>query len=96
MGRTENLPKYLYLFAIGLFPLMDHCGIKVKSELLSIFEQLLLPLGVALRPTLPGFIATVLLGLEEGTEFYSRSFLILEQVINRVEQESFYPCFWQV
>lgn len=96
LGRTENLPKYLYLFAIGLFPLMDHCGIKVKSELLSIFEQLLLPLGIALRPALPGFIAAVLLGLEEGTEFYSRSFRFLEQVIDRVGDESFYACFWQV
>ena len=25
----EKLAQLLYLFAIGLFPLMDHCGIKV-------------------------------------------------------------------
>lgn len=96
LGRTENLPRYLYLFAIGLFPLMDHCGIKVKSELLNIFEQFLLPLGASLRPALPGFIAAVLLGLEEGTEFYGRSFQLLEQVMDKVGGESFYACFWQV
>lgn len=44
----------------------------MKSELLNIFEQYLLPLGVELKPALPGFIAGVLLGLEEGTEFYDR------------------------
>ncbi|KAI1728390.1 protein pad-1 [Ditylenchus destructor] len=95
LGRTENLPKYLYLFAIGLFPLMDHCGIKVKSELLAIFEQFLLPLGTNLRPALPGFIAAVLLGLEEGTEFYGRTFKLLEQVMDKVGEEEFYACFWQ-
>lgn len=26
---TERLAQLLYLFAAGLFPLMDHCGIKV-------------------------------------------------------------------
>lgn len=96
LGRTENLSKKLYLFAIGLFPLMDHCGIKVKSELLSIFEQFLLPLGSELRPALPGFIPAVLMGLEEGTEFYSRTFQLLERVMDKVGDESFYACFWQV
>lgn len=96
LGRSQNLPKYLYLFAVGLFPLMDHCGIKVKNELLTIFETYLLPLGADLRPSLPGFIAAVLLGLEEGTEFYSRSFSILEQVLDKVGAETFYACLWQV
>lgn len=96
LGRTENLSRNLYLFAIGLFPLMHFCGIKVKSELLSIFEHFLLPLGSELRPALPGFIAAVLLGLEEGTEFYGRTFHLLEQVMEKVSDESFYACFWQV
>ncbi|MFH4975517.1 hypothetical protein AB6A40_002226 [Gnathostoma spinigerum] len=91
----RSLPKLLYLFAVGLFPLMDHCGIKVKSELLSIFEQYLLPLGAALKPALPGFITGVLLGLEEGTEFYERSFNLLDQVQERVGSECFFACLWQ-
>uniref|UniRef100_A0A915CMX1 Dopey N-terminal domain-containing protein n=1 Tax=Ditylenchus dipsaci TaxID=166011 RepID=A0A915CMX1_9BILA len=94
-GRTSNLPKNLYLFAIGLFPLMDHCGIKVKSELLGIFEQYFLPMGSDLRHSLPGFIAAVLLGLDEATEFYDRTFRLLENVIDRVGEEAFYACLWQ-
>jgi hypothetical protein len=75
---------------------MDHCGIKVKSELLSIFEQFLLPLGPDLRPALPGFVATLLLALEEGTEFYMRAFNLLDQLIEKVGTDAFYTCFWQV
>uniref|UniRef100_A0A0N5B8J6 Dopey_N domain-containing protein n=1 Tax=Strongyloides papillosus TaxID=174720 RepID=A0A0N5B8J6_STREA len=89
------LPKLLYLFTVGLFPLMDHCGIKVKSELLKLFENYFLPLGEDLRPALPGFITAVLLGLEEGTEFFDRSFNLLEQVLNSVGGESFYASLWQ-
>lgn len=48
----------------------------MKSELLGIFEQYLLPLGANLKPALPGFITGVLLGLEEGTEFYDRFVLL--------------------
>lgn len=91
----KDLPRLLYLFAVGLFPLMDHCGIKVKSELLSIFEQYLLPLGANLKPALPGFITGVLLGLEEGTEFYDRSFALLDQVQVGVGAESFFACLWE-
>ncbi|VDK86235.1 unnamed protein product [Litomosoides sigmodontis] len=94
LGR-KDLPRLLYLFAVGLFPLMDHCGIKVKSELLNIFEQYLLPLGVELKPALPGFIAGVLLGLEEGTEFYDRSFSLLDRVQESVGSESYFACLWE-
>ncbi|VDK66335.1 unnamed protein product [Onchocerca ochengi] len=94
LGR-KDLPRLLYLFAVGLFPLMDHCGIKVKSELLNIFEQYLLPLGVELKPALPGFIAGVLLGLEEGTEFYDRSFSLLDRVQDSVGPEAYFACLWE-
>ncbi|VDN03566.1 unnamed protein product [Thelazia callipaeda] len=94
LGR-KDLPRLLYLFAVGLFPLMDHCGIKVKLELLNIFEQYLLPLGVELKPALPGFITGVLLGLEEGTEFYDRSFCLLDQVQDSVGSEVYFACLWE-
>ncbi|CAG9538470.1 unnamed protein product [Cercopithifilaria johnstoni] len=94
LGR-KDLPRLLYLFAVGLFPLMDHCGIKVKSELLNIFEQYFLPLGVELKPALPGFIAGVLLGLEEGTEFYDRSFSLLDRVQESVGSEAYFACLWE-
>lgn len=75
---------------------MDHCGIKVKSELLAIFEQFLLPLGPDLHPLLPGFITALLLALEEGTEFYGRAFYLLDKLIEKVGCDPFYICFWQV
>ncbi|CAJ0944009.1 unnamed protein product, partial [Mesorhabditis belari] len=92
---TEKLAQLLYLFAVGLFPLMDHCGIKVKSELFSIFEIYLLKLGGNLRPSLPGFLAGVLLGLEEGTEFYDRSVVFLDKVCDAVGPDTFYGCIWE-
>jgi len=112
LGRTRNLAKYLFLYAAGLFPvkfslikldkqifklkLMDHCGIKVKSELLNIFEQFLLPLGPDLRSALPGLTTALLLALEEGTEFYGRAFNLLDQLMEKVGSHAFYICFWQV
>jgi hypothetical protein len=75
---------------------MDHCQIKVKSELLSIFEQFILPLGPNLCPALAGFITALLLALEEGTEFYGRAFNLLDQLLEKVGTDAFYLCFWQV
>ncbi|CAI4227638.1 unnamed protein product [Auanema sp. JU1783] len=90
-----QLPKLLYLFTVGLFPLMDHCGIKVKTELFNLFEQYLVPMNQHLRPALPGFLAGVLLGLEEGTEFYDRSLKLLDRVCDGVGEASFFACLWQ-
>lgn len=90
------MSKELYLYAIGLFPLMDHCGIKVKTELLTIFEQFFLPLGESLKPSLPGFIATILIGLEEGTEFFPRSNDLLQRLIDAVGHEAFFSSLWEV
>lgn len=75
---------------------MDHCGIKVKSELLAIIEQFLIPLGPDLRAALPGLITTLLLALEEGTEFYGRAFVLLDHLVEKVGSDAFYICFWQV
>ena len=75
---------------------MDHCGIKVKSELLAIIEQFLIPLGPDLRAALPGLITALLLALEEGTEFYGRAFALLDQLVEKVGTDAFYICFWQV
>ncbi|VDN88419.1 unnamed protein product, partial [Brugia pahangi] len=53
------------------------------------------PLGVELKPALPGFIAGVLLGLEEGTEFYERSFSLLDRVQDSVGPEAYFACLWE-
>lgn len=68
----KELAKLLHLYSIGLFPLMSCGGIKVKGELLKLFETYLVPLGPALKPSLVGLLTGVLPGLEEGTEFFDR------------------------
>ena len=87
---------YLYLFSVGLFPLMEKCGIKVKTNLLDLFEKFLVPLGPKLRPALPGFIAALFFALEEGSEFYGRAFDLLDRVMENSGPLSFYACLWQV
>ncbi|KAL3093478.1 hypothetical protein niasHT_026488 [Heterodera trifolii] len=82
-GHNQNLARSLFLYAIGLFPLIDHCGIKVKSELLSIFEAATSSPwrhSIFGRPSPAFFITAVLLApLEEGTAFYGRAFQLLDQ-----------------
>lgn len=78
----------------------------MKTELFNLFDQYLVPLGPSLRPALPGFLAGVLLGLEEGTEFYerlvknivhyfARSLKVLDKVSEGVGSKWFYSCLWQ-
>uniref|UniRef100_A0A1I7S1B1 Dopey_N domain-containing protein n=1 Tax=Bursaphelenchus xylophilus TaxID=6326 RepID=A0A1I7S1B1_BURXY len=95
LGQSDKLARCLYLFTIGLFPLMDNCGIKVKLELMSVFEKFLLPLGPKIRPALPGFIAAILFALEEGTDFYNPAIELLDQVMESSGPLSFYACLWQ-
>ncbi|TKR96351.1 hypothetical protein L596_010384 [Steinernema carpocapsae] len=94
IGQDE-LPKMLHLFSVGLFPLMDHCQIKVKDALLHIFEVYFLPLKTQLRPSLPGFVGAALMGLEEGTEFYERSFRLLTELCDTVGSETFFSDLWE-
>ncbi|CAB3407671.1 unnamed protein product [Caenorhabditis bovis] len=91
----HKLPEVLYLYAGGLFPLMDHCGIKVKSALFAIFEQYLVPLETNLQPALPEFLGSVLSALEEGTEFYERTLTLLDRVCEKVGPREFYASLWK-
>uniref|UniRef100_A0AC35U2H7 Dopey_N domain-containing protein n=1 Tax=Rhabditophanes sp. KR3021 TaxID=114890 RepID=A0AC35U2H7_9BILA len=52
-------------------------------------------MGQRLTPALPGFITAVLLGLEEGTEFYDRTFSLLEQILKSVGSAAFYASLWE-
>lgn len=96
LAKGDQLSTHLYLFSVGLFPLMEKCGIKVKASLFNLFEEFLVPLGPRLRPALPGFIAALLFALEEGSEFYGKAFDLLDQVRENSGPFSFYACLWQV
>ena len=77
---AENLSKDIFLYASGLFPLLANAALSVKPVLLSIYETYFLPLKQALRPCLTGLIIGLLPGLEEGSDFYARSFNLLKSL----------------
>lgn len=65
---TEKLRADLFIYATGLFPLLNYAGITVKPPLLKIYETYLLPLGEDLLPCLDGFLTSILLGMEESAD----------------------------
>jgi hypothetical protein len=77
---SENLAKDLFIYSAGLFPLLANAALSVKPVLLEIFETFYLPLKKALRPCLTGLILGILPGLEEGSDFYSRTFILLKNI----------------
>ena len=76
----ENLGKDLFLYSSGLFPLLANAALSVKPVLLGIYETYFLPLRQALRPCLIGLILGILPGLEEGSDFYLRTFNLLKSI----------------
>lgn len=67
---------YIYIhtlhFYLGLFPVMGYAAMNVRPDLLNIYENHFVPLGERLIPGLNGFLSGVLLGLEEGSDFFDR------------------------
>ena len=66
-----NLAKHMHLYSVGLYPLMAYAQIRVKKELLAIYQSYMLSLpSVALQPLCHGLLHALLPGLEEGSDFY--------------------------
>ena len=76
----QNLSRDLFLYSSGLFPLLANAALSVKPILLSLYERYFLPLKQALRPCLTGLIIGLLPGLEEGSDFYGRTFTLLKNI----------------
>lgn len=78
MFYSNNLIYLFYAFSIiitfslGLFPVMGYAAMNVRPDLLNIYENHFVPLGERLIPGLNGFLSGVLLGLEEGSDFFDR------------------------
>jgi hypothetical protein len=51
---------------------MGYAAMNVRPDLLNIYENHFVPLGERLIPGLNGFLSGVLLGLEEGSDFFDR------------------------
>ncbi|XP_058517044.1 protein dopey-1 isoform X1 [Ochotona princeps] len=90
----KRLAKDLFLYSSGLFPLLANAAMSVKPTLLSLYEMYYLPLGKTLKPGLQGLLTGILPGLEEGSEYYERTNLLLEKVAAAVDQSAFYSALW--
>ena len=68
----KHLSQDLFIYSVGLFPLMSHSAMSVKPLLMKLYEEHFLPLGVALVPSLPGLLLGLLPGIEEGSDYTER------------------------
>ncbi|XP_012276640.1 protein dopey-1 homolog isoform X2 [Orussus abietinus] len=91
---TNRLSHELFIYSAGLFPLLGHSAMNVRPSLLKVYETHFVPLGERLRPGLSGFLSGVLPGLEEGSDYFERTNLLLEKVCEGVGAEHFYSCLW--
>ncbi|CAB4005977.1 dopey-1-like, partial [Paramuricea clavata] len=65
----KRLSQDLFIYSVGLFPLMSHSAMSVKPALMKLYEEHFLPLGMALVPSLPGLLLGLLPGIEEGSDY---------------------------
>ncbi|XP_075449910.1 protein DOP1B isoform X3 [Ascaphus truei] len=91
---TKWLARDLFLYSSGLFPLLSNAAMSVKPVLLGLYETYFLPLQKSLLPSLQAFITGLLPGLEEGSEIYERTDLLLQRLSNVVGQLVFYGALW--
>ena len=71
IGR-KRLSQDLFIYSVGLFPLMSHSAMSVKPVLMKLYEEHFLPLGQALIPSLPGLLLGLLPAIEEGSDYTER------------------------
>ncbi|XP_056415569.1 protein dopey-2 isoform X2 [Hyla sarda] len=91
---TKWLSRDLFLYSSGLFPLLSHAAMSVKPLLLGLYETYFLPLQRSLLPSLQAFITGLLPGLEEGSEIYDRTDVLLQKLSMVIGQEVFYSSLW--
>ena len=92
---TNRLSAELFIYSAGLFPLLPHAALNVRTALLTVYETHFVPLGPRLAPGLNGFLSGVLPSLEEGGEHYTRTNSLLEAVMEGVGGSVFYSALWE-
>ncbi|CAF0777344.1 unnamed protein product [Brachionus calyciflorus] len=105
----DNLSKDLFLYSGGLFPLLANAALSVKPILLNLYETYFLPLKKSLRPCLTGLLIALLPGLEEGSDFFQKSFNLIKNICHAqsdnysnttnisnyiADDKYFYTCLW--
>ncbi|XP_030058072.1 protein DOP1B isoform X2 [Microcaecilia unicolor] len=91
---TKWLAKDLFLYSSGLFPLLANAAMSVRPVLLGLYETYFLPLQKSLLPSLQAFITGLLPGLEEGSEIYDRTDILLQRLSLLIGQEMYYSALW--
>ncbi|XP_078513006.1 protein DOP1B isoform X1 [Lissotriton helveticus] len=91
---TKWLAKDLFLYSSGLFPLLSNAAMSVRPVLLGLYETYFLPLQKSLLPSLQAFVTGLLPGLEEGSEIYDRTDILLQRLSLQVGQEVLYGALW--
>ncbi|XP_050520180.1 protein dopey-1 homolog isoform X4 [Daktulosphaira vitifoliae] len=92
---TNRLSQDLFIYSAGLFPVMGYAAMNVRPDLLNIYENHFVPLGERLIPGLNGFLSGVLLGLEEGSDFFDRTNRLLDNVCTGVGPSIFFSHLWE-
>ena len=62
----------IFIYATGLFPLLQYAGITVRPVILKIYEDHFLQLGDSLEVVLDGLLIGLLNGMEDGSDMYER------------------------
>ncbi|NWH71330.1 DOP2 protein, partial [Piaya cayana] len=91
---TKWLAKDLFLYSSGLFPLLANAAMSVRPVLLGLYEKYFLPLQKSLLPGLQAFVIGLLPGLEEGSEIYDRTDMLLVKLSLLIGQEVLYGALW--
>ncbi|CAG7833844.1 unnamed protein product [Allacma fusca] len=86
--------NHIFIYATGLFPLLQYAGITVRPLILKIYEDHFLPLGESLEMVLDGLLIGLLNGMEDGSDLYERCTALLSSIKGVVSPEKFYPKLW--
>ncbi|KAL5289573.1 DOPEY1 family protein [Megaselia abdita] len=84
----------ILIYSSGLFPLLSFATMNVKSQLLNIYEQYFVPLGVELRPALSGFLNGVLPAYDSNLDFFEQTKLLLHNISKAVHHNFFMCQLW--
>lgn len=87
----SNSSDDILIYSSGLFPVLSFATMNVKSQLLNIYDQYFVPLGVELRPALSGFLSGVLPAYDSNLDFFVQTKCLLHKISNAVHQ-SFFVC----
>ncbi|CAF1040873.1 unnamed protein product [Didymodactylos carnosus] len=94
MIGKRNLQRDIILYSLGLFPLLPSAALPVKPVLLSLYETYLLPLGESLNPVLIDLFLGLFPALEEGSDYFDRTYQLLDNILLKIDKFYFYSCIW--